>query len=107
MQTVSKAPYEVLRTRTPNAFLPEVIWIPGVVPYVYLGTPLAMVETMAASMCEDELSIRETIEYLTYGLAVNRKVVIGLPSVASDDDLARLFIWALLDTGIAQTMAVT
>ena len=63
-----------------------------------------MVVTMSVEMDAD-LSIRETIRLLLKALAENRKVVIGLPAEAPDEDLSRLFITALLDSGLARTMA--
>ena len=84
--------------------LPDAIWLPGRSPSVYSGTPLEMVASMATEMGAD-LSTREAIEHLLAALAENRDVVIGLPAQAADEDLARLFVIALLESGLARTMA--
>lgn len=86
------------------ADLPDCIWIPGRSPAIYSGMPLEMVTSMALEMKAD-LTTREAIDTLLEALAENRALVIGLPVDATDEDLARLFITALLDTGLARTMA--
>lgn len=84
--------------------LPIAIWMPGDPPSVYRGSPEEMVASMAAEM-GDDVSVREAVNRLCAGLAAYRKVVIGLPEDVTDDTLARLFVFALLDTGMARPMA--
>jgi hypothetical protein len=84
--------------------LPEAIWIPGRSPSVYVGTPFEMVRSMAAEMGED-VTVRDAVELLLHALAENRRLIIGLPANVPVEDLTRLFVTALLDTGLAKTMA--
>jgi hypothetical protein len=83
--------------------LPDAIWIPGHSLAVYGGTPLEMVSAMAVEM--GGLTIPEAVENLLDALAANRGLIIGLPANAPDEDLARLFVTALLDAGFARSMA--
>lgn len=84
--------------------LPGAIWIPSKgVPAVYRGTPYEMVASMAKDMA-DNLPVQEAVHHLLKGLAENRRLVIGLPGNLPDDTLTRLFVYALLDTGIAKPM---
>ncbi len=86
--------------------LPQSIWIPareGEAPSVYHGSPAEMVASMAREMGED-MSVRETVDRLCAALAAYRRVVIGLPNDVEDDTYARLFVFALLDTGMARPM---
>jgi hypothetical protein len=84
--------------------LPQSIWLPGEPPSVYRGSPPEMVASMAAEMGED-ITVREAVNRLCAALAAYRRVVIGLPEDVPDDTLARLFVFALLDTGMAKPMA--
>jgi hypothetical protein len=84
--------------------LPQAIWIPGSPPSVYQGSPSEMVSAMAAEM-GDDVGLREAVDQLCAALAAYRRVVIGLPADVEDDTLARLFVFALLDTGMAKPMA--
>jgi hypothetical protein len=76
----------------------------GEPPSVYSGSPAEMVASMAAEMGRD-VTLREAVRRLCAGLAAYRKVVIGLPEDVSDETLARLFVFALLDTRVARPMA--
>jgi hypothetical protein len=84
--------------------LPQSIWMPGEPPSVYHGSPTEMVASMAAEM-GDGVGVREAVDRLCAALAAYRRVVIGLPDDVEDDTLARLFVFALLDTGMAKPMA--
>lgn len=88
--------------------LPQSIWMPtgnpGETPSVYHGSPEEMVEEMAREM-GDGVTVREAVERLCGALAAYRRVVIGLPEDVPDDTLARLFVFALLDTKLAKPMA--
>jgi hypothetical protein len=84
--------------------LPQSIWMPGAPPSVYRGSPAEMVASMAAEM-DPGMGVRETVDRLCAALAAYRRVVIGLPDDVEDDTLARLFVFALLDTGMAKPMA--
>lgn len=84
--------------------LPQSIWLPGEPPSVYRGSPEEMVNAMAREMGED-VTIREAVNRLCAALAAYRRVVIGLPEDVPDDTLARLFVFALLDMGMAKPLA--
>ena len=77
--------------------------MPGKPPSVYRGSPEEMVSSMAREM-GDGVTLREAVERICAGLAAYRRVVIGLPDDVADDTLARLFVFALLDTGMARTV---
>jgi hypothetical protein len=85
--------------------LPAAIWLPRIeagttdVP-VYRGSPQEMVAQMASEM--NVATSREAIVKLLQGLAQNRGVSIGLPASATDEKLAALFVYALLDTRLAR-----
>ncbi len=83
--------------------LPRSIWMPGEPPSVYHGSPAEMVASMAREM-GDDVTVREAVERICAALATYRKVVIGLPEDVPDDTLARLFVFALLDTGMARRL---
>ena len=89
-----------------NTEIPNVIWMPtGKEPSVYAGSPTQIVSEMAEEMSEElseRLTIREAVDNLTFGLAAGRGVIIGLPPDLPEEDLARLFVRSLLDTGVAQ-----
>jgi hypothetical protein len=59
---------------------------------------------MAREMGEG-VTLREAVDRLCAALAASRRVAIGLPDDVPDDTLARLFVFALLDTGLAKPMA--
>jgi hypothetical protein len=87
--------------------LPQTIWMPaspGAEPSVYHGSPAEMVASMAEEM-GDGVGVREAVDRLCAALALYRRVVIGLPEDVTDDRLAQLFVFALLDTGMAKPMA--
>jgi hypothetical protein len=81
--------------------LPQAIWMPGKPPSIYHGSPAEMVASMAQEM-GDGVGVREAVERLCAALALYRRVVIGLPEDVTDDRLAQLFVFALLDTGMAK-----
>jgi hypothetical protein len=80
--------------------LPQAIWMPGS-ENVYHGSPAEMVASMAAEMGEG-VTVREAVNQLCAALAAYRRTVIGLPEDVEDDRLAQLFVFALLDTGLAK-----
>jgi hypothetical protein len=85
--------------------LPQAIWIPSVPePAVYRGDPLEIVQAMADEM--GDISARDAIDLLIDELAFSRKVVINLhnPESLPDEGIAHLFVYALLDTGIARPL---
>lgn len=81
--------------------LPDIIWCPvrGSVPHVYSGSPLQMVDQMAAEMGPN-VTRPQAIQALLLGLAFHRKIFIGLPELPTEE-LAGLFIYALLDRGVS------
>lgn len=84
--------------------MPQAIWIPhgGDLPAFYRGSPLEMVQAMGAeSECD---SVPHTVQVISAGLKANRWVTITLPKNLPDAELAGLFVYALLATGIAQEM---
>lgn len=86
--------------------LPRAIWIHArPEPSVYRGTPLDMVRTMAAEM-EPQLSPRDAIVALLGGLSRNRRIHINLHGLGTlnDEGAAQMFVYALLDTGIARPL---
>ena len=90
-----------LRLRPKHKMLPATIWCPEG-HYLYNGTALEMVQQMADEMGE-EISPDQAIYILTCALAYHRQIYIGLPDVPVDD-LAFLFIHALLDQGVGQPL---
>jgi len=92
---------------TPSALqaLPRAIWMAGQPPTVYRGTPLQMVEAMRAEMEPSDLPLRVAIEEILSGLLRNKGLFIALPNVSSDETLARLFVYALLNTGVGRRLA--
>jgi hypothetical protein len=86
--------------------LPRAIWIPATPePAVYRGCPLEMVQAMAAEI-EPPMLPRDAIAALLGGLAKNRRIVINLQGVErlNDAKAAQMFVYALLDTGIAHPL---
>lgn len=84
--------------------LPAAIWIPagGSEPAFYRGSPLEMVRSMAEET--DAPTLTAAVGVILAGLARNRRIVIRLPGGLSDESLARLFVFALLETGIGKPM---
>jgi hypothetical protein len=81
--------------------LPQAIWLPGEPPSVYHGSPAEMVAEMAREMGTN-VTVREAVERLCAAIATYQHVVIAIPGDVPDDTLARLFVFALLDTGMAK-----
>jgi hypothetical protein len=85
--------------------LPASIWMPGnTEPSIYRGTPTEIVTAMAAEIGEG-VSIRDAVRQLCSALAEHRHVGIRLPLDLPDEQLAGLFVYALLDTRLARPMA--
>jgi len=90
--------------------LPTAIWVPAEVanltdrlPGVYRGSPVEMVQAMAKD--NGYSTQRAVIKHYIDVLAQDYKIGIRLPGAASDEDLARLFVYALLDVGVGRPMA--
>ena len=89
----------------PTESLPNAIWIPAAAePVVYRGDPLEMVRAMADEM--GDLSPRDAIDMLLDALASNHSIRIDLQEASDlpDEGYAHLFVFALLDTGIAHPL---
>lgn len=84
-----------------NLEIPPVIWCP-VGDYLYSGSPLEMVQQMADEM-GDNIQPGQAIYILVTALAYHRQIYIGLPE-ADDNDLAGMFITALLDQGVSRPL---
>jgi hypothetical protein len=85
--------------------LPRAIWIPThPEPAVYRGVPLEMVRAMADEM--GDISTRDAIDLLVDELAFSRKILIDLcnSDELPEEGIAHLFVYALLDTGIARPL---
>lgn len=84
--------------------LPTAIWIPvnGMDPVFYRGSPLEMVQEMASDMKEVDLHV--AVKKILAGLAEHRRVTIQFPEGLPDEALSRLFVYALLATGIGRPM---
>lgn len=84
--------------------LPSAIWCPGgPLPAIYRGSPLEMVRQMAEEMGTG-IKTFDAVRTLCNALAEHRKVYIGLPGNVSEDILAGLFVFALLDLRISRPM---
>lgn len=84
--------------------LPDAIWVPGgEAPSVYRGSPLEMVQQMAAEM-HPEMTASEAVEVLQDALAKHRRIFIGLPRAVPEEIRAGMFIYALLDLGLSRPM---
>ncbi len=81
--------------------LPRSIWIPTPSHTIYRGTPAEMVCEMSPSRLQSK-PLRAQVRYLLKELEKKRSLVIGLPDDVGDDVFAGLFVYALLDVGIAQ-----
>lgn len=89
--------------RPKHTKLPPTIWCQEG-HYLYNGTALEMVQQMADEMkISEPISPDQAIYILTCALAYHRQIYIGLPDVPVDD-LAFLFIHALLDQGVGQPL---
>lgn len=88
--------------------LPSAIWMPNFalsrLPNVYQGTPLEMVATMAGEMNE-QVGVHDALDLAIRFLQDQRGVSIKIASEAPEDVRAKMFIHALLASGIAQPMA--
>ena len=84
--------------------LPHAIWIPagGNEPAFYRGSPLEIVQEMADDM--QAPSLEAAVGVILEGLAKNRRVTILLPKGLQDEALSRIFIYALLETGVGREM---
>jgi hypothetical protein len=84
--------------------LPRAIFIPTPGdPAIYVGTPVEMIGQMAGEMTDEPIPVRQVIEILMVALIQTRKVQIGVMA-DSDEEMAALFIYALLDRQIARPM---
>jgi len=90
------------------AGLPEAIWIPSpgssALPKVYRGSPVEIVEAMASKAKPKKRTVRSAVKYLVMSIAKTRKVEIHLPGGLDEDELAGLFVFALLDTGLGKPL---
>lgn len=86
--------------------LPASIWMPGdTEPSIYRGTPMEIVTAMASELGEGT-SVRDAVKQICSALAQNRRVGIRIPLDLPDEQLAGLFVYALLDTRLAKPMAM-
>jgi len=83
------------------SLLPESIWIPSPENPIYRGTPSEMIHEMTPISLHGK-PLRSKVEFLLGDLAKKRSLVIGLPGNVEDDVLAGLFVYALLDVGVAR-----
>jgi hypothetical protein len=90
--------------------LPKAVWMPtplrATIPDCYQGTPLEMVEQMAADM-KPGLGVHDAIDTLLRALADERDVHIDLDAPAETPEATRatMFVYALLFMGVAEEMA--
>jgi hypothetical protein len=86
--------------------LPEAICIASTLKElsIYRGKPLDIVRTMAREMGAN-VSPRAAIRHLLKGLGENRKITIELPLDIDEDCLSRMFVYALLHTGVGKPLA--
>ncbi len=71
---------------------------------IYRGKPLEIVRTMAGEM-GDGISPREAIIHLIKGLGENRRIAIELPLDLDEESLSRMFVYALVSTGVGRPLA--
>lgn len=83
------------------ALLPESIWIPSPENAIFRGTPAEMIQEMTPEPLQGQ-PLRSKVKFLLGDLAKKRALVIGLPGNVEDDVLAGLFVYALLDVGVAR-----
>lgn len=109
-----RAPQQLEAPEAPLGELPTAIWMPTAcfrsLPCCYNGTPLQMVEQMAAEM-GPKLSVHDTIDLLIEFLSSQRDVNIHLPAEEPEEEelmpeymRATFFIAILLDAGVAEPM---
>lgn len=87
--------------------LPDAIWIASKSGdlSIYRGTPLEIVRVMAAEM-GDGVSIRSAVRQILAALSKSRGIRVQLVTKGlSDEVLARLFVYVLLNTGVGRVMA--
>jgi hypothetical protein len=86
--------------------LPEAICIASSLQElaIYRGKPLEIVRTMAREMGVG-VSPREAIMHLIRGLGENRRIAIELPLDLDEDSLSRMFVYALVSTGVGRPLA--
>lgn len=88
--------------------LPSAIWMPTFahsrLPNVYQGSPLEMVVAMADEMGE-HLGVHDSLDLAIQFLKEQRGIKITISSEAPEDKRAKMFIHALLISGVAQPMA--
>lgn len=98
----------ILQTLSSEALenLPEAICISSSLKEltIYRGKPLEIVRTMASEMGVG-VSPREAIRYLIKGLGENRRISIELPLNLDEDSLSRMFVYALVSTGVGRPLA--
>lgn len=91
----------------PLSRLPDAIWMParrgGALPSCYRGSPLEMVQQMAAEMGE-HLGVHDAIDLLLRFLADERGLKIRLPEQAPEGARALMFVGALVALRIAKEM---
>jgi hypothetical protein len=87
--------------------LPRAIYVPssgGATEFrIYRGTPTEMLGEMGA-----ELGVRGipcVVEEISRGLALYRRIKIQVPEGLSDEKLAALFVYALLDLKLVLPLA--
>jgi hypothetical protein len=88
------------------ANLPKAIWL-ALGPkelLIYRGEPLEILHGIACGMGLN-VSVREAIETLSEAILEKRRVSIEMPDGITDEALAKLFIFALIDTGIGKPLA--
>ena len=88
------------------AALPASIWVPGEEPSIYRGTPMEIGSAAMAAELGADISVRDAVKQICMALAQNRNVGIRLPLDLPDEQLAGLFVYALLDTRLAKPMAM-
>jgi hypothetical protein len=81
--------------------LPRSIWIPTPSHTIYRGSPTEIVCEMSPSPLQNK-PLRHQVRYLLKELEKKRSLVIGLPDDVEDEVFAGLFVYALLDVGIAR-----
>lgn len=86
--------------------LPAAIWLPTGKDslVIYRGSAKEIVRAMASEM-GDGITIRQAVKQLTAALTKDRRLAIELPDGLPEDRLARMFIYALLETKLGREMA--
>lgn len=84
--------------------IPEAIWMTkGNELYLYRGSPLEIVQTMAAEM-GDDVTVYEAVRHILIGLKDKWNITIHLPEGLTDEGLSRIFLYAILDRGVGRAM---